>query len=110
MIENLLIEKMPQYLKKKSIILAYLENGTYDQIVNHLEREIELNYREAKAPLIKTQRAVTKAENTKKTNEKPNKKSKTPTLKTVPNQTLENDQCRYCKEAGQMMTDCPQNS
>ena len=28
---------------KKSINQAYLENGTYDQIVEHFEREMELN-------------------------------------------------------------------
>ena len=39
MIENLLYAKMPPQLKK-SINQAYLENGTYDQIVKHLEREM----------------------------------------------------------------------
>ena len=33
-------------------------------------------------------------------------KWRTPTPKTVPNKTLKNDQCRYCKDAGHMMTDC----
>ena len=42
MIENLLYAKMPPHLKK-SINQAYLENGTYDQIVKHLEREMELD-------------------------------------------------------------------
>ena len=46
MIENLLYAKMPPHLKK-SINQAYLENGTYDQIVKHLEREMELNGLEA---------------------------------------------------------------
>ena len=27
--------------------------------------------------------------------------------KMVPNKTLKNDQCRYCKETGHMMADCP---
>ena len=40
--ENLLHAKMPPHLKR-SINQAYLENGTYEQIVRHLEREIELN-------------------------------------------------------------------
>ena len=31
---------MPPNLKK-SINLAYLQNGTYDQIVTHLEKELE---------------------------------------------------------------------
>ena len=34
--------KMPPHLKK-SINQAHLQNGTYEQIVTHLEREIELN-------------------------------------------------------------------
>ena len=33
---------MPPHLKK-SINQAHLENGTYEQIVTHLERELELN-------------------------------------------------------------------
>ena len=33
---------MPVHLKK-SINQAHLENGTYEQIVSHLERELELN-------------------------------------------------------------------
>ena len=70
MIENLLYAKMPPHLKK-SIIQAYLENGTYDQIVKHLEREMELNGLEADEPLVKTQMTVTKKEqNTTKPNKK----------------------------------------
>ena len=107
MIENLLSAKMPPHLKK-SIIQAYLENGTYDQIVKHLEREMELNGLEADEPSVKTQMTVTKKEqNTEKATKKQNEKSKTQTSKTVPNKTLKNDQCRYCKETGHMMTDCP---
>ena len=37
MIENLLYAKMPPHLTK-SINQAYLENGTYDQIVKHISR------------------------------------------------------------------------
>ena len=37
---------MPLHLKK-SINQAHLENGTYEQIVTHLERELELNGLEA---------------------------------------------------------------
>ena len=107
MIENLLYAKMPPYLKK-SINQAYLENGTYDQIVKHLEREMELNGLEADEPLVKTQMTATKKEqNTEKTNKKPNEKTKKQTPKTVPDKTLKNNQCRYCKEAGHMMADCP---
>ena len=37
MIDSLLYAKLPPHLKR-SLNLAYLENGTYDQIVAHLER------------------------------------------------------------------------
>ena len=42
MIDSLLYAKLPPHLKR-SLNLAYLENGTYDQIVTHLERELELS-------------------------------------------------------------------
>ena len=107
MIENLQYAKMPPHLKK-SINQAYLENGTYDQIVKHLEREMELNGLEADEPSVKTQMTATKKEQkTEKLTKKRNETSKTQTPKTVPNKTLKNDQCRYCKETGHMMADCP---
>ena len=40
MIDSLLYAKMPLHLKQ-SLNLAYLENVTHDQIVAHLERELE---------------------------------------------------------------------
>ena len=45
-IEQLIYAKMPPSLKK-SINQALLENGTYEQIVSHLERELRLNGLEA---------------------------------------------------------------
>ena len=42
MIDSLLYAKLPRHLKQ-SLNLAYLENGTYDQSVAHLERELELS-------------------------------------------------------------------
>ena len=42
MIDSLLYAKLPPHLKR-SLNLAYLENGTYDQKVAHLERELELS-------------------------------------------------------------------
>ena len=42
MIDSLQYAKVPPLLKR-SLKLAYLENGTYDQIVAHLERELELS-------------------------------------------------------------------
>ena len=45
-IERFIYAKMPPHLKKP-INQAHLENGTYEQIVPHLERELELNGLEA---------------------------------------------------------------
>ena len=45
-IELFIYAKMPPHLKK-SINQAHLENGTYEQIVSHLEKELELNGLEA---------------------------------------------------------------
>ena len=45
-IEQFIYTKMPPHLTK-SINWAHLENGTYEQIVTHLERELELNGLEA---------------------------------------------------------------
>ena len=45
-IEQFIYAKMPPHLKK-SINQAHLENGLYEQIVTHLERELELNGLEA---------------------------------------------------------------
>ena len=107
MIENLLYAKMPPHLKK-SINQAYLENSTYSQIVKHLEREMELNGLESDESLVKTQMTATKKEHkTDNTNKKQTDKTKSQTPKSVPNKTLKDGQCRYCKEEGHMMTDCP---
>ena len=45
-IEQFIYAKMPPHLKK-SINQAHLENGTYEQIVSHLEMDLELNGLEA---------------------------------------------------------------
>ena len=45
-IEHFSYTKMPRYLKK-SLNQAHLENGTFEQIVSHLETELELNGVEA---------------------------------------------------------------
>ena len=45
-IEQFICAKMPPHLKNL-INQAHLENGTYEQIVSHLERELELNGLEA---------------------------------------------------------------
>ena len=46
MIEQFIYAKMPPHLKKL-INQAHLENGAYEQIVSHLEKELELNGLEA---------------------------------------------------------------
>ena len=52
--EQFIYAKMPTHLKK-SINQAHLENGTYEHIVTHLEKELELNGLEAPDELqIKT--------------------------------------------------------
>ena len=110
MIENLLYAKMPPHLKK-SINQAYLENGTYEQIVKHLEREMELNGLEADEPLVKTQMYVTKKEQTNETtNKKQNDKAKKQTPKTVPDKTLKTDpdaeKCQNCNTPGHDEENC----
>ena len=42
MIDRLLCAKLPPKLKR-SVNMARLEKGSYDEIVAHLERELELN-------------------------------------------------------------------
>ena len=44
--EQFIYAKMPTHLKK-SINQAHLENGTYEQILSHLEKDLELNGLEA---------------------------------------------------------------
>ena len=46
-IEQFFYVKMSPHLKK-SINQAHLENGTYEQIVSHLERNLDLNALEAR--------------------------------------------------------------
>ena len=42
MIDSFLYAKLPPHLKRL-LNLAYPENGSYDQIVAHLEKELELS-------------------------------------------------------------------
>ena len=51
MIDNLLNAKLPPH-SKRSINLAYLENGIYDKIVAHLEKGLELSVLEHDAELL----------------------------------------------------------
>ena len=66
MIDSLLYATLPPHLKR-SLNLAYLENGTYDQIVAHLERELELSGLENDGELtIPTMTAVPPNDNQQK--------------------------------------------
>ena len=87
MIDSLLYAKLPPHLKR-SLNLAYLENGTYDRIVAHLERELELSGLENDGELTK------------------------PTMTAVPpNDSQQNTEqtkvvCHYCKKPGHVIRDC----
>ena len=73
---------------KRSLNLAYLENGTYDQIVAHLERELELSGLENDGELtIPTMTAVPPNDNQQNTEQ----------TKVV---------CHYCKKAGHVIREC----
>ena len=87
MIDSLLYAKLPPHLKR-SLNLAYLENGTYDQIVTHLGREIELSGLENDGELtIPTMTAVPPNDNQQNTGQ-------TKIL------------CHYCKKPGHVIRDC----
>ena len=69
---------------------------------------MELNGLEADEPSVKTHMTATKKEQkAKKSTGKQNENPKSQTPKSVPNKTLKNGQCRYCKETGHMMADWP---
>ena len=87
MIDSLLYAKLPPHLKR-SLNLAYLENGTYDQIVAHLERELELSGLEKDGELTKpTMTAVPPNDNQQNTEQ----------TKVV---------CHCCKKAGHVIREC----
>ena len=73
---------------KRSLNLAYLENGTYDQIVAHLQKELELSDLENDGELIiPTLTAVPPNDNQKNTEQ----------AKTV---------CHFCKKPNQVIRNC----
>ena len=85
-IEQFIYAKMPPHLKK-SINQAHLENGTYEQIVSHLERELELNGLEAPDEI---QLNTVIQQDTQQNSEKPK-----PT-------------CHHCKKPGHYRNQCRQ--
>ena len=87
MIDSLLYAKLPPLLKR-SLNLAYLENGTYDQIVAHLEKELDLSGLENDGELtIPTMIAIPPNENQQNTEK----------TKIV---------CHFCKKPGHVVRDC----
>ena len=88
MIDSLLYAKLPPKLKR-SVNMARLENGSYDEIDAHLERELELNALEESDDLpMATMTSSTK--------------SKTP----LTTGQMSDITCNYCKEKGHMVKDC----
>ena len=85
-IEQFIYAKMPPHLKK-SMNPAHLENGTYEQIVSHLERELELNGLEAPDEM---QLNTVMQQDTQQNSEKPK-----PT-------------CHHCKKPGHYRNQCRQ--
>ena len=87
MIDSLLYAKLPPHLKR-SLNLAYLENGTYDQIGAHLEKELELSGLENDGEMtIPTMTAVPPNDNQQNTEQ----------TKVV---------YHYCKKPGHVIRDC----
>ena len=87
MIDSLLYAKLPPHLKR-SLNSTYLEKGTYDQIVAHVPKELELSGWENDGELT------------------------IPTMTAVPpNDNLQNTEqttivCRYCKKPGHVIRVC----
>ena len=85
-IEQLIYAKLPPHLKQL-ITQAHLENDTYEQIVSHLERELELNGLEASDEMpINTVTQQAPQQNSNKSR---------PT-------------CHYCKKPGRYQNQCRQ--
>ena len=89
MIDSLLYAKLPPKLKR-SVNMARLENGSYDEIVAHLERELELNALEESDDLPM---ATMTSSSTK---------PKTP----LTTWQMSDITCNYRKEKGHMVKDC----
>ena len=69
---------------KQSFNQAYLENGTYEQIVRHLEREMELNGLESEDTCVNDS-SENQLKDTRRQQKTSTPKKKQQTQKTVPN-------------------------
>ena len=92
MIDSLLYAKLPPKLKR-SVNMARLENGTYEEIVAHLERELELNALEESDDLPM---AIMASASTSNNN-----------LLSNGMNTNKDAQCSYCKATGHFYKSCP---
>ena len=92
-IDSLLHAKLPPKLKR-SVNMARLENGTYEEIVAHLERELELNALEESDDLSM---ATMASVSTNQSN-----------LLSNGINTNKNAQCSHCKATGHYYKSCPQ--
>ena len=92
MIDSLLYAKVPPKLKR-SVYMARLENGTYVEIVAHLERELELNALEESDDLPIATMASSSV--------------KTKNLLSTGIDTNQNNQCSYCKAEDHFWKNCP---
>ena len=92
MIDSLLYAKLPPKLKR-SVNMARLENGTYEEIVAHLERELELNALEESDDLPMATMASASTSNNNSLSNGIN--------------TNKDAQCSYCKATGHFYKSCP---
>ena len=92
MIDSLLYAKLPPKLKR-SVNMARLENATYEEIVTHLERELELNGLEEgddiHVPTMSTAPTATR-----------------PGTGLLSSSIDPNVTCNYCKKPGHVNDDC----
>ena len=92
MIDSLLYAKLPPKLKR-SVNMVRLENGTYEEIVAHLERELELNALEELDDLPIATRASASTSSR--------------SLLSTGIDTSKEAQCAYCKANGHFYNNCP---
>ena len=92
MIDSLLYAKLPPKMKR-SVNMARLENGTYEEIVAHLERELELNALEESDDLpIATMASASTSNNN---------------LLSNGINTNKDAQCSHCKATDHFYKSCP---